>query len=162
MELLYFSVHVFRALERAACLLLKRLWYSEKGKHCQGTVAALGFAPKSGHCLANLKITYASPEQLSLLDSHSGGRNSNAYLMEACQCLLFFQRFKKAFSYFLVPQNDSKIQKKDFAPMFQPYLFLRFFFFPQETLPSTLSGKGKLLAHRFSDAPGMNFFQRRL
>ena len=95
MGLLYFSIRVFGALERAACLLFKRLRYSERKKYRQGTVAALVFAPKAGNSLANLKIKYASPKRLSLLDAQPGGRNSVAYIMWTRQCLFFFQRLKK-------------------------------------------------------------------
>lgn len=98
--LLYFSIHVFRALERAGCLLFKRLWYSERKKYRQGTVTALVFTPKAGNSLANLKIKYASIKQLSLLDSQTGGRNRIAYIMQTHQCFFFFQKFKESFSRF--------------------------------------------------------------
>ena len=51
---------------------------------------------------------------------------------------------KKNFSYFSIPQKVSKLQKKDFAPMFQPSLFPRFIvvfcfsFFPADITQYTL------------------------
>ena len=169
MGLLYFSICVFGALERAACLLFKRLRYSERKKYRQGTVAALGFAPKAGNSLANLKIKYAPPKRWSLLDAQPGGRNSVAYIMWTRQCLFFFQRLKKkkSFSYFLISQKDSKLQKKILRLCFNHLCssdLLLFFFvcFSQQTLPNTPSREGKLSVHQLSDASGTYFFQRRV
>ena len=166
--LLYFSIRVFGALERAACLLFKRLRYSERKKYRQGTVAALGFAPKAGNSLANLKIKYASPKRRSLLDAQPGGRNSVAYIMWTRQCLFFFQRLKKKEVFLLFFNFTKRFQttEKDFASMFQPSLFLRFivvfFCFSQQTLPNTPSREGKLSVRQLSDASGTYFFQRRV
>lgn len=84
--------------EQHACYLKGYDIQREKKKYRQGTVAALVFTPKAGNNLANLKIKYASPEQLSLLDSQSGGRNSIAYIMWTRRRLFFFQRLKKSLS----------------------------------------------------------------
>lgn len=157
--LLYFSIHVFGTLERTACLLFKRLWYSKRKKCHQGTVAALDFVPKAGNSVAILKIKYASPQQLSLWGSQSGSRNSVAHIMWTHQCL-FFSRDLKLFSYVLVPQNDSKckIICSYVSTIFVPLIFI--LFFSQQALPSTLSGKGKLLVHQLSDAWGTHSSQR--
>lgn len=141
--LLYFSIRVFGALKRAACLLFKRLWYSERKKYRQGTVTALVCAPKAGNSLANLKIKYASIKQLSLLDSQSGGWSRVAYIMQTPQCLFFFQKFKKSFFLFSNStkrfQNSNQILRQWFNHLCSSDLLSFFFFFfsfPWQTLPN--------------------------
>lgn len=89
--------------------------------------------------------------------------------VDAPMLVLFpeIKEIKKSFSYFLISQKDSKLQK-DFASMFQPSLFLKFivgvffFCFSQQTLPNTPSREGKLSVHQHFDASGTYFFQRRV
>lgn len=67
--------------------------------------------------------------------------------VDAPMLVLFpeIKEIKKSFSYFLISQKDSKLQK-DFASMFQPSLFLKFivgffFVFPSRHYPTHPQGK---------------------
>lgn len=118
-------------LKKAAYLLFKRLWYSKrKKKYHQGTVAALDFAPKAGNSVATLKIKYASPQQLSLWGSQSGGRNSTARIMRTRQCLFLLQRFKVVSPMFQFHKMIPKCKRicSNVSTIVVPLIFILFYF----------------------------------